>query len=104
MLKLYVRCCSAMSAMLLDLCFKMVPGSIWGSSARIEATMGILGPRLGPSLAILDHVGSYSSASWARLELSQAMLGHVEAICQILLGHEVGFASKHVSPPAGPRF
>ena len=39
-------------------------------------------PRLGPSLAILDHVkvsGSYSSASWAKLELSQAMLGHVRS-------------------------
>ena len=61
---LYVRCCSAM---LLDLSvfqngpdFKWVlasyVGSIWGPSARIEATMGILGFRLGRNLAILDHV------------------------------------------------
>ena len=115
------KCCSAM---LLDLCFKTPPpqkhqdfkwvlasyvGSICGSSARIEATMSILGPRLGRSLAILDHVkvsGSYSPASWAKLELSQAMLGHVvEAIiCQIFLGDVVGFASKNALPPAGPRF
>ena len=63
-----------------------------------------LGPRLGPSLAILDHVkvsGSYSSASRAKLELSQAILSHVEAkpICQIFLAmHQEGF------PPPGPRF
>ena len=29
--------------------------------------------------------GSYSSASWTKLELNQAMLGHVEAIGQVYL-------------------
>ena len=37
--------------------------------------------------------GSYSSASWAKLELSQAMSGHVEAV-RIF----------RALPPAGPRF
>ena len=36
---------------------------------------------LGPSLAIL----------WVMLKLSRAMVGHAEAICQILFGHVVGF-------------
>ena len=81
-------------------------GSIWGSSARIEATTGILGPRLGPSLAILDHVkvsGSYNSVSWAKLLLSQAMFGHVEAICPIFCGPCGWFCIQKCSPPAGPR-
>ena len=38
------------------------------------------------------------------LKLSMAMLCHVEAICQILFGHVVGFASRNVLAPAGPRF
>ena len=42
--------------------------------------------------------GSYGSASWAKLELSQAMLGHVEAICPVFVGHVVGFASKDAFP------
>ena len=38
------------------------------------------------------------------LKLSWAMLCHVEAICQILFGHVVGFAYRNALPPAGPRF
>ena len=36
------------------------------------------------------------------LKLSRAMVGHVEAICQILFGH-VGFVSQS-APPEIPRF
>ena len=47
-----------------------------------------IGVILGPSLAIL----------WVMLKLSGAMVGHVEAICQILFGHVVGFVSHSASP------
>ena len=43
---------------------------------------------LGPSLAIL----------WVMLKLSRAMGGHVEATCQILFGHVVGFVSQSAPP------
>ena len=32
------------------------------------------------------------------LKLSRAMVGHVEAICQILFGHVVGFVPQSVLP------
>ena len=32
------------------------------------------------------------------LKLSRAMVGHVEAICQILFGHVVGFVSQSAPP------
>ena len=80
MLKLYVRCCSAM---LLDLCpkalsprsTKILSGfwqAIWGSIARIEATFCV------------KVSGIYSSASCSTVGGSwgQVMLRHVEAICQ----------------------
>ena len=35
---------------------------------------------------------------WVILKLSRAMVGHVEAICQMLFGHVVGFASKSALP------
>ena len=43
-----------------------------------------MGTILGGSLAIL----------WVMLKLSRAMVGHVEAICQMLFGHVVGFVSQ----------
>ena len=73
-----------------------------------------VGPRLGPSLAIFA-TGLLLAAKLGDLEgklgyrkvmlkLSWAMLCHVEAICQILFSHVVGFASRNAHPPAGPRF
>ena len=46
-----------------------------------------MGAILGPSLAIL----------WVMLKLSRA-IGHVEAKCQILFGHVVGFVSQSALP------
>ena len=74
------------------------------------------GPRLGPS-AILRYPDATALLLGARLgglegkfsyrevmlKLSWAMLCHVEAICQILLGHVIGFAPRN-APPPGPRF
>ena len=47
-----------------------------------------MGAILGPSLAML----------WVMLMLSRAMVGHAEAVCQILFGHVVGFVSQSVLP------
>ena len=60
-----------------------------------ELTTGShIGVILGPSLAIL----------WVMLKLSRAMVGHGEAICQMLFGHVVGFVSQSALPPETPRF
>ena len=48
-----------------------------------------IGAILGPSLAIL----------WVMLKLSRARVGHVEAVCQMLFGHVVGFVSQSAPPP-----
>ena len=61
------------------------------NNVHLEATAVDLGGKLTsgkPSLAIL----------WVMLKLSRAMVGHVEAICQILFGHVVGFVPKVLSP------
>ena len=67
-------------------------GQVWPSWALLrylEATALLLAAKLG----------------YRELKLSWAMLCYVEAICQILFGHAVGFASKNEPPPrAGPRF
>ena len=87
MLKLYVRC---WSAMLLDLC----PKGLWramldpfgGSNARIEATFW---GRWGRSLAILGPVevpGSYSSASCGKV-------GSQVGLCYVMLKLYVRFCS-----------
>ena len=89
-------------------------GPIWGSNARIEATFC-------PSWALLRYLEATalllrakSAKSWGlegklshrevMLKLSWAMLCHVEAMCQVLFGHVVGFASRNALTPAGPRF
>ena len=43
---------------------------------------------MGPSLALLR----------AMLKLSRAMVGHVEAVCQMLFGHVVGFVPQSPLP------
>ena len=56
-----------------ELCWVHLGGQMQGSKQHF-------GPRLGPSLAVLG------------------MVCHVEAICQILFGHDVGFASRNAPP------
>ena len=134
MLKLYVRCCSAM---VLDLCPKVfsprstkILSGLWQVmldpfGGQMQGSKQHFGPRWRPSLAILGPVIRYLEATalllaaklghlegklgyrGVMLELSWAMLCllcHAEAICQILLGRVVGFASTNFLPPAGPRF
>ena len=88
MLKLYVRCCSAISLpqkhqdfkwFLASYVFPKFGGQMQGSKQHF-------GPRLGPSLAILGPVkvsGSYSTASWGKVGGSWGQVGlsggHVEA-------------------------
>ena len=75
------------------------------------------GPRLGANLAILGPVkvfGSYSMLLAAKLADFEGKLKSCSswvglcyvagAICQILFGHVVGFASRNAFPAAGPRF
>ena len=59
----------------------------WALSKYLEATALLLGARL------VDLEGKLSDR-----ELSWAMLCHVEAICQILFGHVLGFASRNAFP------
>ena len=70
------------------------PPSSWvaGSCRQVDYRSHI-GVILGPSLAIL----------WVMLKLSRAMVGHAEAICQMLFGHVVGFVSQS-APPEAQRF
>ena len=75
----------------------------------------ILGPDWGPSLAILAQLrhleatalllaaklGDFEGKLGYRevmLRLSRAMLCQVEALCQVLFGHVVGFASRNALP------
>ena len=79
MLKLYVRYCSAM---LLDLCPKVLSprntkilSGFWRAmfypfGGQMQGWKRHFGPRLAPSLAILDPVkvsGGYSYASWGKV-------------------------------------
>ena len=99
--------------------FKLVLASaFWRAMFASGDRSNMLDPDWGPSLAILGPVkisGRNSSASWrevggssGQVELSrghvEAKLGHVEAICQILFGHVVAFASRNAVPPVGPTF
>ena len=110
MLKLYVRCCSAM---LVDLCpkvlsprnTKILSGVLramfypfggqmqhfWGQVWYLEATALPLGAKLGDLEGKLGYREVMFKLSWA-------MLCFVEAICQILFGHVVGCASEMLSP------
>ena len=66
---------------------------------RFKAKFGHVGPVKAP--------GSYSSESWGILRASWAigaMLCQVEAICQVLFGHVVGFASRNALPQQDPDF
>ena len=94
-------------------------GSIWG--VKCEDRSNILGPDWGqvwPSWALLRYLEATALLLAVKLgdlegklgyrevmlKLSWATLCHVGAICQILFGHAVGFASRSALPPAGPRF
>ena len=59
-----------------------------GGKLTTESHIGVI---LGPSLAFL----------WVMLKLSRAMVGHAEAICQVLFGHVVGLCPKVPSPRMG---
>ena len=75
-------------------------GQVWPSWALLrylEATALLLAAKLGD----LEGKLGYREVM---LKLRWAMLCHVEAISQFLLGHAVGFASRNALPPAGPRF
>ena len=69
----------------------------WALLRYLEATALLLGAKSGD----LEGKLGYREVM---LKLSWAMLYYVEAICQILLGHVVGFASRTALSPAGPRF
>ena len=127
MLKLYVRCCSDM---LLDLCPKVLSprntkilSGFWRAmffpfGGQMQGSKQHFGPRLGPAWALLRYLEATALLLGAKLgdfegklgyrevmfTLSRAMLCYVEAICQILFGHVVGFASRNALPPEGPRF
>ena len=70
---------------------------------HLEATAVLLGLQdLGGKLTTGSHIGVILGPSlailWVMLKLSRAMVGHAEAICQMLLGHVVGFVSQSVLP------
>ena len=80
--------------------------SLWWSSqlgdcnAHLEATAVLLGLQdLGGKLITGSHIGVILGPSlailWVMLKLSRAMVGHAEAICQMLLGHVVGFVPQN---------
>ena len=91
----------------------------WG---QLQGSRQHFGPRLGPSLATLGPALQYLEATalllaaklgdlegrlgyrGVMLKLSWAMLCYVEAICQILFAHVVGFASWNARPLAGPSY
>ena len=67
-------------------------GQVWPSWALLrKLQLCFLGARLGD----LEGKLSYPEVM---LKLSWAMSCHVEAICQILFGHVVGFASRNAPP------
>ena len=69
----------------------------WALLRYLEATALFLAAKFG------DVEGKLGYRE-VMLKLSWAMLCHVEATCQSLFGHVVGFASKNSLLPAGPRF
>ena len=75
-------------------------GQVWPSWALLrylEATALLLVAKLGDLEGKLGYREVMFKLSWA-------MLCYVEAICQSLFDHVVGFQSKNAPPPAGPRF
>ena len=59
----------------------------------------------GASWLLGSHIGPIlGPIVWLMLKLSWAMVGIVEAICQMLFGYVVGFVSQNVVPPEAPRF
>ena len=80
-----------------------------GSKAQIGAKFGHLGPCYGIWKLQLCFLGQgwgilrAIKLAGGHIEAKLGMLCHVEAICQILFGHVVGFASRNALPPAGPR-
>ena len=70
---------------------------------HLEATAVLLGLQdVGSKLTTGSHIGLILGRSlailWVMLKLSRAMVGHAEAICQMLFGHVVGFASQSALP------
>ena len=116
MLNLYVRCCSVM---LLDLCPKAPGPRFWVDFGKLCLIhLQDFRPRLEPSLAILGPIEASEATtpscgkdkgSWGQAGPSEGhveaklvfwkLLCHVEAICQILFGHVIGFASRNAFPP-----
>ena len=99
MLQLYVRCCSAM---LLDLCPKALSprnakilSGFWRAmfyslGGQMQGSRQHFGPRLGPSLAILDPAkvsGSDSSAPWGKVGGSWGQFGLSGGRVQAKLGY-----------------
>ena len=83
--------------------------SLWWSSqlgdsnVLLEATAVLLGLQdLGGKLTTGSHIGVILRQSlailWVMLKLSRAMVGHAEAICQMLFGHVVGFVPLSALP------
>ena len=71
------------------------------------AKFGHLGPCQGIwklQLCFLGQSWGILRASWAIGRSGYVIFCYVEAICQILFGHVVGFASRNALPPAGPKF
>ena len=107
------------SAMLLDLCRKVLhPRStkilsgfwramlepFWGVKWKDQSyILGLDWGQVWLEATARDLEGKLGYRE-VMLKLSWAMLCYVEAVCQILFGHVVGFASRHAFPPAGPRF
>ena len=80
--------------------------AIWGPSSAIR---GLCWPTLGAEFKgevglSGGYVGAKLGILVAMLRLSWPVLGHVEAICWVMLCHVDGFASKKCSPPANSRF
>ena len=72
---------------------------------HLEATAVLLGAKLRGKLTTWKPYSRHSGAKfgslailWAMLKLSRAMVGHVEAICQMLFGHVVGFVPQSALP------
>ena len=71
----------------------------WALLRYLEAIALLLGAKSGDVEGKLGLSGGHVEA-----KLGYVTLCFVEAICQILFGHVVGFASRSALPPAGPRF
>ena len=75
----------------------------WDSNVHQEATAVCPGGKLTTGSHIGVILGPRLAILWVMLKLSRAMVSHAAAICQMLVGHVLGFVSQS-APPEAPRF